>query len=166
MNRAQFDSQLIAITPALLSWCKILCKNDYNNTWDVVQCTNLIALENYRKCKPQYFKTWIFAIARNRAAHFRREIGKSADLTAEIITILENTPECAKTENTAPDMLHRWNLRRKLRYLPDIKFRIIYLYIKGYTYKQISHRLNINPGYVTTQIRYLKKTILSKTGTK
>lgn len=166
MNRAQFDSQLIAIATGLLSWCKILCKNDYNNTWDVFQCTNLIAIENYHKCKQQYFKTWIFAIARNRAAHFHREIGKSADLTAEIITILENTPECASTENTAPDMLHRWNLRRKLHYLPDQKFRMIYLSIKGYTHKQIASRLQLDLKYVSNQIQSVRKLILTNTGTK
>ncbi len=127
---------------------------------DLVQETSFKALKNrHRLHNYEHIRAWLYTILKNthinhlRSSHFRQLIHDTDQL--------HNQPDLGgEGLSLRPDeQLQNKELYEVIRLLPGAYEKPILMFLSGYSYKEIAHRMEIPIGTVKSRIHLGKKQI-------
>jgi len=158
-DRDRFSGKLIHLQEQLYFYALQLTENR-ENAKDLVQETSYKALKSKSRLNNNdHIRAWLYTILKNtyinylRSGHHRQLVMDNEDLS--------NTCQLAPdTSGQMPDeILLNKELREIISSLPMVYERPLNLYLTGYSYKEISNKMNIPIGTVKSRIHLGKRKI-------
>lgn len=133
---------------------------DRENARDLVQETSFKALKNrHRLHNYEHIRAWLYTILKNtyinhlRSSHYRQLIHDSDQLYS-------HPDQGGEGLGQRPDeLLQKKELYEVIRLLPGVYEKPILMFLSGYSYKEIAHRMEIPIGTVKSRIHLGKKKI-------
>lgn len=162
MTSIEFHSQLVNLESSLFSFAFRLV-NKKPDAQDLVQDTFLKVLLNQGKyVKKVSFKAWTFTIMKNTFIdRYRHNFNKVLYFDQTNGQFFMNKTTASGSDE--PDVIYSAiEIDRSIEALHD-KFRIPFsMYLKGYKYKEIADKLNLNLGTVKSRIFFSRKRLISQ----
>ena len=153
----QFNIEVLKQRDTLTFFAKRL---NNEKAQDLVQETYLKAIQNKHKFKPgTNIKAWLFTIMKNLYINeYRKEKTRSNMLMENQSYTFNNK---ILKNNYHPETQASTNdIQRKIESL-DEKFSVpLLLHIKGYKYREISHKLSLKTGTVKSRIFFARKKLI------
>jgi RNA polymerase sigma-70 factor (ECF subfamily) len=162
MTSIEFHSQLVNLESSLFSFAFRLV-NKKPDAQDLVQDTFLKVLLNQGKYVEKVsFKAWTFTIMKNTFIdRYRHNFNKVLYFDQTNGQFFMNKTTASGSDE--PDVIYSAiEIDRSIEALHD-KFRIPFsMYLKGYKYKEIADKLNLNLGTVKSRIFFSRKRLISQ----
>ena len=162
MTSIEFHSQLVNLESSLFSFAFRLV-NKKPDAQDLVQDTFLKVLLNQGKYVEKVsFKAWTFTIMKNTFIdRYRHNFNKVLYFDQTNGQFFMNKTTASGSDE--PDVIYSAiEIDRSIEALHD-KFRIPFsMYLKGYKYKEIADKLNLNMGTVKRRIFFSRKRLISQ----
>lgn len=133
---------------------------DREDARDLVQETSYKALKNRRRLhNNEHIRAWLYTILKNtyinylRSSHYRQLVHDTDELN-------QYSSQNDDFNEELPDQqLIKKELHEMIKLLPGVYERPIYMFLTGYSYKEISQHMNIPIGTVKSRIHLGKKQI-------
>jgi RNA polymerase sigma-70 factor (ECF subfamily) len=158
-TKDQFAGNLVEMQDQLFYYALQLTE-DRDDALDLVQETSYKALKNRSKLHDgEHIRAWLYTILKNtyinylRSSHYKQLVHDSEELDYAINQTVTTSSE------TPDDVLIRKEVGDMIRLLPGVYEKPIEMFLTGYSYKEISKKMNIPIGTVKSRIHLGKKQI-------
>jgi len=157
--QGEFTGNLLNMQDKLYYYALQLTENR-NDAKDLVQETSYKALKNQNKLLNDHnVRAWLYTILRNTYINFLRS-GHNRQMT--IVTIDSEQPLFNKpcsSEELPDELFIKKELHEIIGLLPNVYSEPLQMFISGYSYKEISEKMQIPIGTVKSRIHLGKKKI-------
>ncbi len=165
MSQIQFEKQFTNNYDALYGFALKLAKNKMDAE-DLIQETAFKAYRNFHKyIKNTSFKNWTFTILKNifiTKYRRRKKINQVSVPIEDVVHLINNT------EENNQDLLENniVHLKTNISKLSEKSRVPLKMYLRGFTYEEISDDLEIPMGTVKSRINYAKTNLKKMFNTK
>jgi RNA polymerase sigma-70 factor (ECF subfamily) len=158
-NGDHFAGDLVKMQEQLYYYALQLTE-DREDALDLVQETSYKALKNRTRLhNDDHIRAWLYTILKNtyinylRSSHYRQLVHD----TDEINQYSAQSKD--QSESLPDELLMKKELHEIIKLLPGVYGKPIYMFLTGYSYKEISRQMNIPIGTVKSRIHLGKKQI-------
>jgi RNA polymerase sigma-70 factor (ECF subfamily) len=159
LKKDQFAGNLVEMQDQLFYYALQLTE-DRDDALDLVQETSYKALKNRSKLHDsEHIRAWLYTILKNtyinylRSSHYKQLVHDTDELDyaiSQTVTAGSDMPDDLLIKKELVDMIKR---------LPGVYEKPIEMFLTGYSYKEISKKMNIPIGTVKSRIHLGKKQI-------
>ncbi len=154
-----FAGDLVGMQEQLFYYALQLTE-DREDAMDLVQETSYKALKNRTKLhNDDHIRAWLYTILKNTYINYLRS-SHNRQLTHDTEELKQYSAQSGDSNEGLPDeQLIKKELHEIIKCLPNVYERPIHLFLKGYSYKEISQQMKIPIGTVKSRIHLGKKRI-------
>lgn len=154
-----FAGDLVGMQEQLYYYALQLCE-DREAAMDLVQETSYKALKNQSKLhNDEHIRAWLYTILKNTYINYLRS-SHNRQLVHDTDELSQFSSQSGDSTEGLPDQqLIKKELTDIIKLLPTAYEKPIQLFLTGYSYKEISHRMSIPIGTVKSRIHLGKKQI-------
>ncbi|MCK4749239.1 MAG: sigma-70 family RNA polymerase sigma factor [Bacteroidales bacterium] len=158
-NPELFAGDLVNMQEQLFYYALQLTE-DREDALDLVQETSYKALKNRtRRHNDDHIRAWLYTILKNtyinylRSSHYRQLVHDTEELNQY------SAQNGDQPESLPDELLMKKELHEIIKLLPGVYGKPIYMFLTGYSYKEISRQMDIPIGTVKSRIHLGKKQI-------
>ena len=158
-NPELFAGDLVNMQEQLFYYALQLTE-DREDALDLVQETSYKALKNRTRLhNDDHIRAWLYTILKNtyinylRSSHYRQLVHDTEELNQY------SAQNGDQSESLPDELLMKKELHEIIKLLPGVYGKPIYMFLTGYSYKEISRQMDIPIGTVKSRIHLGKKQI-------